>query len=159
MKRLFHYTRASHLQDILEDKAIRPSTIGLDHDEKPAVWCTFRQEWEPTATPAMKIAGGSRVLTFQELTQVDTPVRIEVDPVGVKLDWQTWRRLSGVKSGVARRLERSAQDKKSYSADWRMSFAPIEMRHWLCIELFVDGQWRAYEEANSVALPGRGGSK
>ncbi len=149
VKRLFHYTRITCLENIFQEKEIKPATLGVEPPEKPVVWCSFRQDWEPTATPAIKEHGGPRrQLTFDEFAKLETPARIEIDPRAAPLNWRAWRKLSGVKARIARSLEEVALRQDANIADWRMSFEPVRVKdgHWLAIELFVQGKWRDFEE-------------
>ena len=82
-------------------------------------------------------------LTFDELLQIQTPVRIVVDPAATPLNWHMWRKTSGVKSKTVKGLEISALRCNANIKDWRMSFDPIKVKngHWLDIEIFTNGQW------------------
>ena len=146
MKRLFHYTRLSRLESILSDGEIKLATSNVLPPEKAVVWFSYRQEWEPTATPVMVGFDGTLVdLTFDELTQRDTPARIEIDPLAAPLTWRAWRKTSGVNRRVAKALQITAMAKDSNSADWRMSFEPVRSEHWRAIEIFVGGRWSQFE--------------
>jgi hypothetical protein len=149
LKKLFHYTIVSRLVKILEAGEIKPADLYVDRTEKPVAWFSFRQDWEPTATPGYEENGTLRQITFSELVEIETPARIEIDPRAAPLDWRAWRKLSGVRSKVVKRLEEVGLRKRASVSDWRMSFEPVRQKdgHWLAIEVFVGGQWR---DANEV---------
>src|SRR5262249_48146143 len=142
-RRLFHYTTKSRLIKIFETLEIRPTAIGVPKYEKPVVWLTYRQHWEPTATP-MYPGRPLYQLTFEELCKLDTPMRIEIDPRAAPLDWPKWCNLSGVDRPVAAALKSVAEKKGARVDDWRMSFDPVRSadENWLAVEEFADGQWR-----------------
>jgi len=58
---LWHYTKGVHLAKILADGFIRPATAFVDPGEKPIVWFSTDQHWEPTAAPGKK--AGSESMT------------------------------------------------------------------------------------------------
>lgn len=134
MPRLFHYTTASSLVRILDARTIKPSGVFMP-GEVPVVWCSFREPWEPSASfhPAV---------TFEDLADIDTPCRIEIDPAAAPFDWAVWREAANVGWRTRRRLKRAAKRAGANIADWRMSVEPIGVDDWICVECFVDGAWR-----------------
>jgi len=144
--RLFHYTTFSRLLKILTDESISPANLHVAPPERPVVWFSRRLDWEPTATPALITNGQHQSLTFADLTQIDTPSRIEVNQHAAPLDWRSWRKTSGVTSRTVKGLEKSALRLNASVADWRMSFEPVTVEKWLDIELFIGGQWRGMDD-------------
>ena len=69
VRRLFHYTVLSRFLKIVIEEAIKPATLFIDRDEKPVVWFSFRQDWEPTATPGYEENGKVRQIAFSELAK------------------------------------------------------------------------------------------
>lgn len=143
MKRLFHYTRLSNLQKIKTAGKINQATNFVEPPEMPVVWFSYRQDWEPTATPYLldKVSGKFQRLTFEEFVRVDIPARIEVAPSTAPLDWRTWRETSGVKPKSIKYFKGQALRLNAALDDWRMSYEPVTHDNWLAIELFVNGQW------------------
>jgi hypothetical protein len=147
MKRLFHYPTYTRLHGILAAQEIKAANLYVQPPEKPVVWFSFRLDWEPTATPMDKTRP-SHQLTFDELAQIDTPARIEINLLAAPLDWRAWRKLSGVKSKMVKALEEYALRRNASMADWRMSFEPARVAdgNWVAIELFVQGEWRDIDD-------------
>lgn len=139
--RLFHYTIVSLLKKILDSKQIAVATIGVPVEERPVVWFSARQDWEPTATPSWN----GRQITFEELCKIETPARIEINPQAAPLNWKAWRTQSGVKARMAWGLEVTAIRLHSSVAEWRMSFDPVGEKDWLAIEIFLGGVWTSLE--------------
>jgi hypothetical protein len=152
-RRLFHYTTATRFKAIIADQKIKPATAGVPENEKPTTWFSFRQDWEPTATPLIgnQHPGRLRRPTFRELAELDTPFRIEIDPATAPLDWPAWREASGVYPDTARALKRAAKKQKADVSDWRMSFEPVKWKDFVAIEAYVDGQWRDLAEVMAVS--------
>jgi hypothetical protein len=148
--RLFHYTTASRLQKILRDNVIKQAIAFIDRRERPAVWFSYLPVWEPTATPAMvnKETGEKENVTFEQLIDMDSPSRIEVNPECAPMNWREWRRLSGIGASFARRLEEVAIRQGSDVTRWRISFEPVGIEHWLAIEMFTKTgrRWTPIEE-------------
>ena len=148
MKRLFHYTRLSNLRKILADRKIIQADTFVKPPEMPVVWFSYRQDWEPTATPGLidATSGTRRSLTFEEFASRETPARIEIDPQAAPLNWRAWRKSSGVKSRTVKALEESALRQDADTADWRVSFEPVSSKNWFTVEVYVDGEWIEMEE-------------
>jgi hypothetical protein len=97
-------------------------------------------------------------LTFEEFAEIETPIRIQVDPSKYRLGWLAFTRLSGCKPGVAKSLKKSAEQSGANTSQWLISFAPIPSEDWLGIEGFFDGQWKSIpqsmlDEIAKVRLP------
>jgi len=152
VKRLFHYTRIGNLKKILADGKIIQAGTFVEPPEMPVVWFSYRQDWEPTATPGLidEASGTRRSLTFEEFAYRETPARIEIDPQAAPLDWRAWRKSSGVKARMVKALEESALRQDADTADWRMSFDPVPLDHWRAVEVFIDGQWCDFETLLSM---------
>jgi len=148
--RLFHYTRASNLIKILLDQEIKQATALVDASEKPAAWFSYRQDWEPSATPGYQPndapAGTRRDSSFEEMQQIDTPARIQITPAGAPVNWRQWRKQSGVKHKIFKALEKRNLEIGASVDDWQASFEPVKSNDWLAIEVFVRGEWRDHKE-------------
>jgi hypothetical protein len=143
MKRLFHYTRIGNLKKIQAAGKIIQATTFVEPPEIPVVWFSYRQDWEPTATPGLidAASGTRRSLTFEEFASRETPARIEIDPQAAPLSWRAWRKSSGVKSRTVKALEELALRQDASPADWRMSFEPVSSKNWFSVEFYIDGEW------------------
>jgi hypothetical protein len=140
--RLFHYTTFPLWKQIQASNTILPATLYVPPQEKPVVWFSFRQDWEPTASPAT-IKNGQRVtLTFNEVVQARlVPCRIEISPRTARLNWRAWRKLSGVKSRTVKGLEQVAIEMGANVRDWRMTFDAVNGKDWIAVEGFIGGTW------------------
>ncbi|QTN32949.1 hypothetical protein HZ994_11650 [Akkermansiaceae bacterium] len=140
MKHLYHYTRATNLVGILNSGQIHQATAFVNTSrEKPVVWLSFHRHWEPTATPMLY---DFSPLSFEEFAEVETPIRIEVDPEKYRFGWLAFTRLSGCKSRVAKVLKQTAKKSGANISQWRISFDAIPSDDWISIEGFFDGQWK-----------------
>ena len=140
--RLFHYTTQSRLDLIIKTGQILPATAFVPLTERPGVWLSYRQRWEPTASKGIVGPDGTcRTATFEEMVARDRPCRIEVSVEAAPLTWREWSVRSGVHKTDAKKLRKSAELVWSSVTDYRMSFEPIDQRHWIAVEVFADGGW------------------
>ncbi len=51
--RVFHYTVGAYLPAICHSEEIWPAAAWVPNSEHPAVWCTTRDDLEPTAKKAI----------------------------------------------------------------------------------------------------------
>jgi hypothetical protein len=141
--RLFHYTNHIRWKMILSDKVIETATLFVPVGQKPVVWFSFRQDWEPTASPGRVENGKVRRETFAEMVESGLiPYRIEVSPEIAPLNWRAWRKLSGVKSKMVKGLEETAIRWGANVNDWRMTFDAVKSGDWLAVESYSNGAWR-----------------
>lgn len=143
MKRRFHFTKAVHLKDICSDRLIKPTTIFVQ-DAKPAVWCSTRQDFEPTSAVAQEINGHWRPMSCEQMAEIPlyNPVRIEVTPTSCPYDWKAFVKLSGVSKRQAYSLEKVARKQGSRCEDWYVSFEPIHAAQWINIGYYLHRAWR-----------------
>ncbi|MEO7859162.1 MAG: hypothetical protein ABIU05_01760 [Nitrospirales bacterium] len=102
------------------------------------MWCTTRPTWEPTANKALRQKGRTILtsLTKQETAaECEGLYRIEVLPDAAPYGWDEFRRLSGIDTGVAKRLARASRVSRSDYHDYRVSFEPVTADRWVRIEI------------------------
>ena len=81
-KIIWHYTTIPNLISILADGAIKPATARVPAGEKPAVWFSTHQHWEPMATKGMvdhNAPSGTRSAMDAEMDEIGR-VRIAIAP-------------------------------------------------------------------------------
>jgi hypothetical protein len=128
----WHYTIRFHLPSILSVGALLPAdpfhAMGVFEreelrrfygDEKPAVWFSLRQDWEPTADK------GSAASRAETLAIGGGLLRFGVDERRVPATWTYHANTSGLKKKAARALERAAREKGANPSDWRVSYEPV----------------------------------
>jgi len=146
--RLFHYTVGITLIRIVESGAIEPATTFVQGRETPAVWFTFRDTWEPTATKGImsKAGGPRRDATIQEMVEATGGlVRLEVAPDRAPVSWMQHRRKGLIDLREADALERAARDRGSDPAEWRLSYTRVETTDIKVVEWSTDGRiWNPF---------------
>ena len=135
--RVFHYSVARYLPQLLEDKMILPSTAGLEKERWHAVWFSTNLIWEESVNK-MYLDSGIRIRG----NKMDTHemgkglLRIEVVSGAVPYDWEQYKRKSRIPGSVARSILGEAKKCGADPKEWRASFKPVPQRDWLGVELF-----------------------
>jgi hypothetical protein len=141
---LWHYTTGEHLTEIMRDGCLRPTAILIDPGEHPAVWFSALQDWEPTASKLLVDTETDEVrrATMQEMRKLaGGPVRIGVAHDAAPIDWETFKRTSGISRKSARALEIAAADIGSNPRLWFASFDPVPRERWLALEARNGPRW------------------
>jgi hypothetical protein len=138
----WHYTIGQWWEKIDSSGILRPATAFVPEGERPAVWFTVRDTYEPTAVKMVKNPDGTvRSLSVEETERLGRGLfRIGVDAKGL-LTWDQWKRRSGVARRMADALERVARKQGSDVADWLASFRPISREGWRSVQVRYRGEW------------------
>jgi len=150
---VWHYTTGQCSIGIIESGVIRPATDKVPAGERPIVWFSSNQEWEPTSTKyIMTPEGSSRRLSKDELEAGGNGlVRFGVTRRTAKLDWTAIKRLSGMSRSTARYLKVKGRRLGSQPEWWFGSFDPVQRSEWIAVEVWRAGQWvRAFHEGVAV---------
>ena len=139
MARLFHYTHASALERIVGAGHLDPRTV-LRKGDRPAVWFSFSESFEPTAIP---VVVGKPALSFEEFAATSTPIRIEVDQACAPHGWPYYK---GMHPQWAALLEMGWADGMPAInlALWRFSFDPVPVEAFRSLEGYSKGQWQRF---------------
>ena len=151
MKRLFHYTKACHLSSICQEGSIRLATKHVQYD-RPAVWCSTREDFEPTSAVGKFVGGRVRPMSQEQMAAVPpfNPVRIEVKPTCCPFEWWAFKRLSGIRPQLARALEIIGREQGADPNNWYAGFVPIDAEDWLMISYYVEGEWLVMPTSSEV---------
>jgi hypothetical protein len=144
INRLWHYTLGTTLLRIVADKRIRRARVGLAKGERPAVWFTRRNEWEPTATKGLMSAKtGEVTMATREVMEEagGALIRIEVPATVGRHTWADHRRVGQVDPRIADALEKDATERGSDPAEWRVSYHDVPWTAILSIEALVGDEW------------------
>jgi len=103
----WHYTTVELLRQVLSDGLIKTADEQICRGEKPAVWFSSHQVWEPTATKGCQTESGRRDCTIQEMIDLGGGLaRIGISPAYPGLmNWYQFKRSSGIPSKGVKGLE------------------------------------------------------
>ena len=139
----WHYTVGVWFAKIESAGVLRPATEFVEKRERPVVWFTTRDTFEPTAVKLWRRPDG----TLERLSVEETErrgrglFRIGIEPDGLST-WDEWRKHSRVRPTVADALERVAEDQGSDVSEWLVSFRPVPARDWKAVEVWYRRRWQ-----------------
>jgi hypothetical protein len=140
---LWHYTSSNDYWSIKQDAAILPATTYVPVGEKPIVWFSTEEFWEPTAAKAWLHPNGSR-----ELLTLDGMLEHEILPIrfGVHADvapyrWSELKSLSGMSSETASRLASAGKCMGANPSRWRGTFETVGADKWKTVEYYNRQHW------------------
>ena len=137
----WHYTDARQLLPLIKSKALKP-TMGYSHrGERPVVWFTRADTYEPMAYPAWLDENGIRHVMASEkeiATRANGLLRIGVaadDPCLRPLSqWTNSRRPEN--QNLAEEMLNVAKELGSNPvANWQVSFKPVTQKSWLHFQI------------------------
>ena len=137
----------------MESGVILPATAKVPAGERPIVWFSSNQEWEPTSTKLYVTNKGSvRRLSKDELEKRGNGlVRFGVTRRTAKLDWTAIKRFSGMSPGTTRDLKVKGRRLGSKPESWFGSFDAVQRSEWVAVEVWNAGQWvRTFHEDVAV---------
>ena len=134
---------------------IRPATAGVPTNEKPIVWFSTNQFYEPTASkdtiePDGRLSDLGMMGTHRVFGGL---VRIGVLPETAPYDWRALKELSGMHPLVAKGLYETALRDGSRPGEWWGTFDPVGADDWIAVEAFDGERWVAME-SDSIRTPG-----
>jgi hypothetical protein len=125
----WHYTISDRAQGIISTGQLNLATVGVRPPERPVVWFTRHQHWEPTANKLAVLRDGTmRTLTTQEMfNEIGGELyRFGIDPARL-LPWAVLKRRARISSRVQRDLLRQAKAIGSDHTLWLGSLEPIPL--------------------------------
>jgi hypothetical protein len=148
-KMVWHYTVGEKLKLITAARYLRPTDGYVDKDERPALWFSRRDSYEPVACKDIVRGRVRTSLNVEETHRLGGGlIRFGLPADDERLhDWRRFKIESGITQRTARRLERTARRKGSYSAQWSVSYDPIPLED-LTLERYdlESGTWEAVTE-------------
>lgn len=141
----WHYTTHKGLAGLLQDKAIRPATAGVDRRERPIVWFSTNQQWESTVIKAINSSDGTIVqLKNREdmLLHGIRLFRIGVFPQSAPFDWSQLKKMSRMNAAIVRGLVLSAIEIGADPDEWRGTFKAVNATEWVSLQEWDGHSWR-----------------
>ena len=141
-RRWWHYTTGTKFMGIVKEGRIRLADARVAIRERPAVWFSCRDGWEPTAgVGTMDENGKTRDATIAEMVADFGPlVRLEVPESVARHTWEDHRRIGGVDWRAAAALVESALAARADPDEWRLSYQDVRLSEVTCVEASEDGR-------------------
>jgi len=145
--RLWHYTIDRHYNNIVKTGYIKQAVIGIDKDEKPAVWLSSNPDWENSVKKTLINQETGEVLKDlgrDELFKLSVDViRLEVDSSKLRLfNWLQFKEVSGISEKSVRKLESLADEWKDNPLEWYACFEPIYEKDIIGVEVWIEKKWK-----------------
>ena len=147
----WHYTIGNHADRIVAGGLILPATTFVPEGEKPCVWFSTRQHWEPTATKGIVGPDGVRQnATMQEMLTLGGGLARFGLPVADLIGWRDIQHMTGMSRETARTLAKVARLQGADPAFWFGSLEPVPVSR--CEEQrFTNGAWMPVNEIRGAA--------
>lgn len=147
---IWHYTSSESFISIANDGLVLPTTLYVPAGERPIVWFSTEDFWEPTATKKCSLTG--KMLTLDEMLKHEVlPVRIGVNPTVAPHRWSDLKLLSGINPDTARALASSGKQMGANPSRWRGTFEAVPAEKWEAVEYYNGLCWRSHEWKNRTS--------
>ena len=158
---LWHYTNGRALADILKHGAIVATQCRHLPGERPIVWLTLSDDWEPMCNKTMIDPDTLRYLT---LSREETAAHfgglarfgISEDHPNVMRCNKVVRKLIADRNGAKSMFHLAERLGSRPEHDWRGSQHEIRVQEWRAVEFFWLGRWRATSEVNPEDVANHG---
>jgi hypothetical protein len=137
----WHYTTGEAFISIVESGVLRQATAFVPKNQRPVLWFSLNQDYEPTAAKAIMSEDGTISFGNRESTRQlgRGLVRFGLDPKRL-VTWRHLKKRAGIPSQLARALEASGRAIKARPDDWLGSFDAIGIEE-LVVEVWYEGSW------------------
>lgn len=140
---VWHYSTGAGFRRIINSGRLQPATQFVDPPEKPILWFSSNQTWEPTANKLLVNPDGtaSRSASKEETRELcGGLVRF-----GCRINrlhaWPEIASQAEMPDAVAQSLEKLALDAGSNPNDWYGTTEPIRLDEIESIEIEAGGSW------------------
>jgi len=131
---------------------LRTTDAKIAPGERPALWFSKEQHWEPTAQKAWEHPDGKieRLGMMGTFERAQGLGRIGVDPEQVELcNFKTFVATSGIPASNVREMKRVGRLQGANPINWLGSFAPVPLEKWAAVEIYTGTRWEPLENWNA----------
>ncbi len=141
-KAFYHYTTLHHLTKILQTKKLKLTDVGIQVNERPALWLSTNSIYESTALKSgVSILKGFERMTFDSQHEHFGHARIKVKSLGSIISWAKFKHTSGINPDIADQLEMSGRHCGANPDEWYCSYNEISIKDFLLIEKWNGKEW------------------
>lgn len=140
---IWHYTYDDNFNSIENDGSIKPATRYIPIWERPIVWFSTEQFWEPTVTKArIRPDGTKQDFSMDGMLELGILlIRIGIDEADAPHRWAELKLLSGMSPVTACGLARRAKQLGGNPSRWRGTFEAVGAEKWKSVEYFDRLAW------------------
>lgn len=160
----YHYTKGSHLGNIVKEGKIRTTNIRLDKNEKPAAWLTKSPEWEVacnigiiTNPDNLKVGQIYSSKEVKMVTATNEYMRKEIGMCRILISeelpvisWAKFKYVSGISERLFNNLDRISRSEGSPVNQWLCTFNEIPKKYWEGVEMLVGDDWIRWDGSISI---------
>jgi len=137
MSSVFHYAPWAYLPAMVQAGQLVPSNSGASN-EKPMLWFSANQQWEPTAG---KASGQIAMMTFKQQLAVGGCIRFGLPATDSRLmSWKAACTVAGTGRDERRAMERAGKKRGADPSQWFAIAESVPLDQ-LLLEVFVDNAW------------------
>ena len=128
MPMAWHYTTGEKFIEIWECGFLRPTKVGIPQGERPILWLSTHQHWEPTASKALTAENGEIVrLSMTETFEIcGGLVRFGVTP-STLLPWPKLGQKAGMPAAIVAGLDKVGREQGADPRQWLGTFKNIRI--------------------------------
>lgn len=148
----YHYTKAVHLANIVNEGKIRTTIITNDKKERPAVWLTKSEEWELCCSAGRFNPGGliTTRLSLKEMQETLGVCRIKISEKLQTTSWAKFKYVGKISESYYHQFDDFCQKQGGKTHRWNCSFKPISSEYFESIEMLVGDKWLKWDGSVSI---------
>ena len=141
IKMAWHYTTGEKFIQIVESGLLMPSSSGVEYPEKPIVWFSSNQYWEPTACKAKAENNTTIILTMDETSIGGRGLVRFGYPLKDLHHWSKLKEKSRMPESIALALEEEGIRQGANPSHWYGLTKTIPLSKCLCIQVIENNVW------------------
>lgn len=155
----YHYTTGTKLREIASDGFLDPTKTvisGAGPRERPVLWFSTAEPWEPTACKAVSEEGKLRTLTMAETKQLGFGLVRFGYPVRRLHSWKSGKlaRKARIEDLIANGLSKAGRDQGADPDLWYGACRPISLSEVVSIEVIDEhDNWQPVNNPHNDAIP------
>lgn len=148
----YHYTKAVHLPSIINEGKIRTTIVTCDKNEKPAVWFTSSEEWEPCCNVGKMDPFTKRftAISFDEMQENFGVCRIKISEKLPTISWAKFKYAGKISDVEHYKMTEFSRKRGGKTDLWNCSLNPVNEEYFESIEMLVDNDWLTWDRSVSI---------
>jgi hypothetical protein len=148
----YHYTKAVHLPSIINEGKIRTTLLTGAKKEKPAVWLTTSEEWEPCCSSGKidPLTNSSKTMSLDEMKEIMGVCRIKISEKLPTVTWAKFKHIGGISEELHNELTDFSNNKGGKTNLWNCSLKPITKEYFDSIEMLMGENWVTWDGSVSI---------
>lgn len=141
----WHYTTGQKFESIIDSQYLDPKKTITPKNERPILWFSLNQHFEPTAQKSKRSANGIILpLGMQGTYELGGGLIRFGYPSAQLIEWEKLARKAGMSKAVIQALARVGLEQSANPKHWLGSFKKINIDHCV-IEVFNGSEWETIQ--------------